>query len=503
MSFVISCEEDFTDIESGVVSNTKFDTNSLSIGVELKNSNINSVVTYNGSVRPNISLLGVHATGSYETLKASIVSQVGISPGLQVIDNANVYGSDTLVVTTIDTVFVKLPYQVTLNEAGTAYELDSIIGDTSKAFNLNVYESDIYFSDLDPVETNKKRVYNSNDPFIPETPGDRLNAIKDFKFIPKLTDTIFIKRRLNDEKRYTIDTVSYLGNASTTLSVPFAVVPLKEDKIKELFLDQYKSGSFASQAAFNNYFKGIILEATGNEGSLISFNFANPTVNPSIEVYYTNTVLTGGTVIDSIRKNDSFPLSGIRASIYDMPEKMYPVNSDVIVQGAAGSEVLVSLFGADDILSATKINELRAQNLLVNDASLTFYINQAADTTAIPYRLFLYKQNGANSFSHVKDAFSEGLASFGGSLARNSASGKLEKYTFRITDYVSDILNGETSYSPKLRLKVSNLTDFLTVTDTIYKNYNWNPKAITLLNHLSMDENKKPTLKISYTKEKD
>ncbi|QXP66074.1 DUF4270 family protein [Polaribacter sp. AHE13PA] len=502
---VISCEKDFTDIKSSIISNTKFDTDTLTVkGIVIENSPITSVTSDNISAEPGLYLLGVHtgANGDYEKIEASIVSQLALSTGLQVIDDANIYGSDTIVVTTIDTAFVKLPYQVTFNNDGTAYELDSIIGDQTKAFNLNIYETSTYLSILNPTEPSKLNSYQSNDVFDKKV--TELNATSDFKFLPSLTDSIVVKRWLSDETVAKQDTIKYFNSTSATIPVPFAAIPLKEDKIKELFLDKYESSDFDSQAAFNDYFRGLILEATGDEGSLVSFNF-NATVKPSLEVYYTNTVVAGGVIIDTIYKNDSFLLSGVRASTYKMDDKVYP-SDKIVLQGAAGSEAKINLFGADTDGNgvADKIEELRARNLLINDASLTFYINQSIDTTAVPYQLFLYKsdENVPPVYSQIKDVYSEGAAVFGGLLQRDS-NGKKEKYTFRITDYISDLLSGETNYSPTLRLKVINATDLLTVTDTIFKNYNWNPKAVTLYNHEAINEDKKVELKISYSEKKD
>ena len=499
---VISCEEDFTDIGSSIISNTKFSTSSMFVDVEMSNSPVTKVKSGNLSVEPGQYLLGVHASDDYEKIEASIVSQLFINSDLQVIGNDNVYDSDTLVVTTIDTVFLKLPYQSTLNGEGTGYDLDSIIGDQSKAFNLNVYETSTYLSELNPTDPSKINSYNSNDVF--EKTGTELNVSKDFSFIPKATDTaIVIKRWLSDNTLSSKDTVTYTSSANSTIPLPFAVIPLKEDKIKELFLDKYESSEFDTQSAFNNYFRGVILEATGNEGSLVSINFS-VAAKPSIEVYYTNTVVAGGVIIDTIQKNDSFLLSGIRASTYKMEDKVYPVNEEVILQGAAGSEATINIFGADTDGNglADKIEELRERNLLINDASLTVYINQSADTTATPYQLFLYKSDQAvnPTYSHVKDVYTEGNRAFGGLLERDS-NGKQEKYTFKITDYISDILSGETDYSATLRLKVMNSTDLQEVTDTVFNNFSWNPKAVTLFNQSAMDEGKKIELKISYSEE--
>ena len=171
-----------------------------------------------------------------------------------------------------------------------------------------------------------------------------------------------------------------------------------------------------------------------------------------------------------------------------------PDVSPLQLQGPTSGEIMIKLFGEDII------DELRDRNLLINDASLTLYINQSKDTTAVPYQLFLYKSDeGANPiYSQVKDLFTEGPAIFGGLLERDN-NGKKEKYTFRITDYVSDILSGKTDYSPLLRLKAINSSDLQTVSDTVYTNYNWNPKAVTIFNHHIENDSKKAVLKISYS----
>lgn len=500
---VISCEKDFTDIGSSIISNTKFSTGSLQVDVAIENSPVPGLNFGNTPLNSALLLLGVHASDDYEKIEASIISQLAINTSLKVINSdtlAKYKTPTTDVFTTIDTVFLRLPYQVTLNTAGDAYELDSIIGDQSKPFTLNVYQSGTYLSDLNLLDTSKKRVYSPNDSYIAlgRDSGGELNTDENFQFLPKATDTkVEVTRRLNDNTKYKIETVTYTNSATSKVPLPFAVIPLKEDKIKELFLDQYGTTNFESQEIFNDYFKGIIIEATGNEGSLISFNF-NGSEKPSIEVYYTSTVRETATndTIKTFRKNDRFLLSGIRTSTYkkNVP-KTYSADK-IVLQGAAGSEATLELFGTDATTVATEIEALREQNLLINDASLTVYVDKSADITAVPYRLFLYKTDGAAPnpvYSQIKDIYTEGAFSFGGLLEKD-AEGVPEKYTFRITDYISDILSGATSTST-LRLKVINSTDLLRVTDTIYRNFNWNPKAVTLL--------KTPQLKISYSEKKD
>lgn len=499
---VLSCEEDFTNIESNVITNNQFSTSSITLdNIIAENSPLERVQSDNLSTSLGQHLIGVYSSLEYEKLEASMVSQVAITTGLKVQDLT--YGADTTVVTKIDTVFLKLPYQVVLNTDGDAYELDSIIGDPSKAFTLNLYRSNTYMSFYNQLEPSKINKYFSDDIF--EKTGDPLNAEVDIAFKPNVNDTtLVIKRRLYDDSIATMDTLNLFSSAVSTIKIPFVRIPLNEELFKELFMDKYETGEFDSQAAFNDYFRGIIIEATGTEGSLISFSFnnTNTALNPTIEAYYTNTVLESGTtIIDTITKNDSFPLSGFRVNTLKMDERTYPNNDEIVIQGTAGNEGDVTL------LNETIIEELRTNNWLINDASLSFYINTSADTTYVPDRLYLYKNNTAVNagFSQIKDAISE--VSFGGIAGQlervtdGDKKGQVEKYTFKITDYVSDILNGEINYTPKLRLKAFNPSD-LPTTDTIFRNYSWNPKAVKLFNSTTLDLDKKPVLKISYSEKK-
>ena len=68
---VISCEKDFTDIGSSIISNTKFETSSLLVDVEIENSPVTEVASDNISSEPGTYLLGVHSTGVYEKIEAS------------------------------------------------------------------------------------------------------------------------------------------------------------------------------------------------------------------------------------------------------------------------------------------------------------------------------------------------------------------------------------------------------------------------------------------------
>ena len=167
-STLLSCEKDFVDIDSNVIRNTAFSTGSVLVNARVENSPVTKVVTSNFTISdaPEY-LLGVHASDEYEKIEASIISQIAIEEGLELFDKnqLTIDPDSATVVTTIDTVFVRMPYRVTLNDEGTAYELDSIIGNQSKAFNLNIYQSSTYLSRLNPSDPSKLNSYSSDHVF--------------------------------------------------------------------------------------------------------------------------------------------------------------------------------------------------------------------------------------------------------------------------------------------------------------------------------------------------
>ena len=494
---IISCEKDFNDIATNVVKNTKFDTKDTILDVVVTNKAITSVGGDGLKIGGTLGqyLLGVYNNSNYEKIEASIVSQVVIYSGIQDKEvGERDYGTDTTIVTTIDTVFLKLPYQATLKSGATAdYTLDSVIGDQTKAFNLNLYRTDTYMSRLNPVDPSKINSYESD--FNYQIIPGRLNSIANYQFKPNALDTALIyKSKLSNGVVYKTDTISLTNNN------PFARVALDKAKFKEIFIDKFGSSEFTSQEAFNEYFKGLYIEASGNEGSLISFLLNNPNqeLKPSIELRYTKTVVKGGTtIIDTIQKSNTFLLSSFSTSVYKMTEKVYPVNKNVIIQGTAGSMAEVKLF------DAAQIQLLKNKNWLINDASLTFYVDQDIvkyDTIATPFKLFLYKEG--SSKTQLKDLITEGNTTFGGNLTITDK--KPDYYSFKITDYVSDFLDGTSNYNPTLGLRVFNPTDLPEIViDTLVRNYNWNPKAVTLLNHeKTLNGERRAKLKLSYSVKK-
>tara|TARA_B100000787_G_scaffold106371_1_gene78921 strand:- start:2954 stop:4585 length:1632 start_codon:yes stop_codon:yes gene_type:complete len=503
---VISCEEDFTDIGTSIVSNGAFTTNDTVFEIEVTGKNIEKVQADGLAIGGLLGqyLLGVYNNNNYKKIEASIISQLSIPQDLTQVDQE--YGSDTIVVTTIDTILLRIPYNASLLSTSTLdadFELDSIIGNQLQPFTLNVFRVETYLSTLNPTTPSIQNMYFSDDNY--EVSTEKLNLVEDIQFTPNRRDTAhFVTRKLSTGLEYDTDTIRYI-NSSPSISIP-----LKEDLIKELIFDQYETSNFASQDAFNSYFRGIKIQAEGDQGSLISLSLNSNSLQPLIDIYYTNTVLVdGGTVVlDTIKKTDTFLLSGIRNSEYKMTPGQIPGFNNVPIQGAAGSIAQLKILGDDNDLNGIPdhLEELRTKNWLINGASITLYVDKdiiEQDTTAIPYRLFIYKDGlniaGEEIPRQIIDYITEGVNQVGGLLELDD-SNKPNSYTFNITDYISELLAGDTDDLPVLGVRVLNPTDLpATSVDTIVRNYNWNPKAIMLLNNNTQDVSRRAKLKISYT----
>ena len=266
---IVSCEEDFTDIGTSIVNNGEFSTNDTVFEIEVTGKNIENVQADGFEIGGVLGqyLLGVYNNSNYKKIEASIISQLAIPFDLTIVDNE--YGSDTTVVTTIDTVLLRIPYNASLLATTTInsnYQLDSIIGNQLVPFTLNVFRLETYLSNLNPSSPALLNAYPSDQ--IYDAGTQKLNSVENIQFMPNSRDTAnFITRKLSTGEVYTTDTIAF-PNLTPSISIP-----LKEDLIKELLFDQYETSNFASQDAFNNYFRGIKIQAEGDSGFVDVFKF--------------------------------------------------------------------------------------------------------------------------------------------------------------------------------------------------------------------------------------
>jgi hypothetical protein len=541
---VASCEENFTDIESGVIRNTKFSTGEVVLDLEINTINLASIVAdnilsdvadnsglpklINGTRPPMDYWLGVYENANAKNLKASFVSQIVLAANLK--NSEDVMDGDTIY--NLDKVVLKIPYTAFATGVDsnglTTYKLDSILGSTSVTTTLEVYRNPTYLNLLNRSNRAKDNTFLSDFDYkeialLTETTG--------FSFTPQATDSIFtfdrIDRTVDANNTTTVQDTLRVRN-SQNIQIPFLAIPLDLSQMKTLFWDEFNGDNFSSSDKFQTYFRGIILRAKGTDGALVPFNLAS--LQTSVDFLYSKTVLKEGEANEVIKDTYSFALGGIQNSIYEMGEAPSVPENSFVVQGTAGISAGINILGVnlsnllpdDPFLEyadkdADSNNYLSLEELatikdeatnefvfLINDADLTFAVNSglSTDSYVLPQRLHVYQNkangNGGLSPTHLSDSYEE--TTFSGVLYTTDTASEAQGYTFKITDYISDLMDGSsTDFSP-LVLKVYNITDNPTITGFLNRNvlqYNWNPRAVVLFNE---NADNRAQLKISYTK---
>ena len=486
---LISCEKEIESIGVNLIDNDTFNTNKLSSEVITTNQNIERIPANLLSQY----LLGVYADEEFGKLKASIVTQLTLPNYGE--SYATGYGDDTA----IDSVLINIPYQTTRIEdyadGKPQFSIDSVFGNKDVSFQLDIFELKTFLNTLDPTDPSKQAIYYSDKDF---QKGDVPLFSNDFKVNPN--DTVsYIKRYLNDGLTvYDVDTIKRDDLA------PSINLPLNEELIHQLFVENPSNTEFLNSDNFNHYFRGFYIEASEfmNEKSyLLSLNMSAA----KMVIYYSKTqdetdeqdLNENGTKgEDGVRTKHTynFTFGSIKSNILERDYTNSKLSGDdrIYVQGAGGSLATVELFSNEDL------TELRANNWLITDANLTLYVDQNASSNIIPEQLFIYNYD---EDTQLLDIITEGISTVGGTLERDDDENPY-KYTFKITDYISELLRSDEPLDlVKLGIKVYNSTDALTsLTDLTIKNYSWTPKGVVLYNHNSSAGDKRVKLEITYTK---
>ncbi len=497
---IASCEKDFEDIGVNLVDNNLFTTKDTTFEILANTRNVDSSRV---DLLPRYTL-GVYRDNEFGKLESSIVSQMGLPASLTTLD----FGLNPV----IDTVIFEIPYFAVndepLEDGKPQFILDSIYGNLSTPWELKISRLKTFLNTLDPTDPTKLKSYYSDEEYLGETELGRIQ-----EFIPNPDDTVlYVTRKLLDD----IDTLK------REPLLPTLKVPFDNDIIRSIFIDDPMGSEFDTDESFVNYFRGLFIEATeiAGGGSMMTLDITQA----GFTIYYTNEILTDEEGVDLNNDGDTddlqvpvktrqtafFPVSALRAGTYKRDYTGSVVESEfntpdlvegkekLYVQANGGSEIELDLFKA---LTDEQLNELRAQNWLINAAFIDFYIDSDFDNEDIPNRLYMYN---ADNNSILLDVVSE-ARTFGidGNVDRDD-DGNPTKYQFLITDYISEILKAENPRElSKLAVKTFHSTDnIISALDTIVKDFSWNPRGIVLKgNNLPLTDPERLRLRIYYTED--
>jgi hypothetical protein len=495
-----SCEEDFQDVGIGIVDNNTFATQKYTAEVSASTVSVDRLNASGLDLEAgklNRYLLGVYSNDNFEKLEGNVISQVFLPASL--VTNTFNYGADTIAQSKIDTVLLTIPYSYSLDgthdNGSRKYSIDSIIGNQDAEFNLNIYRLDYYLNVYNPENPSELNIYYSDQEY---DYTDLLNANPGEPFKFSTTDTMtIVKRRALDGVQYDADTLNQ------NEPQPKIKIALDKDYFQTNILDKLEDPEFSSQDEFTNYFRGLFMEATGEDGALLSFDLANAFV----EMYYSTTVSLESTNIafDTIKGSLNLSLGGVRANQYKRSGTPNQNDANLYLQGAAGQELRLDLFGADNDGNGTpdQLDELRTKDWILNEASLSFYIDEDVydvENDTVPYNLYIFRVNEDEDLQ-VVDVFSqEGVSSLAGGLERDTINNAW-MYKLRITQYINNLVNQNLDDNVStLGVKILNTTDYPRFAgDTVISPYGWTGKGVVLHGPNSNEESKKLKFEIFYS----
>ncbi len=349
-----------------------------------------------------------------------------------------------------------------LNAFPRKFELDSIFGDRTMAFNLKVSLSTFFLRDLDP-STNflEQQEYFSTQEFAPTFISDVL-----YDNDVTINDEEILIFNQDDESTEDIDESTTVG----TRLAPGIRVPLDNTFFQQNILDKEGSSELLSLANFREFLRGLHFSVTpGGEDLLLLLDLsqANITISYTYDSFdesadnmmtkeqrdFQIALLTGG-------GRDQFgglnPIAG--NAVNTLINEAYPAEitnnldtgenaSRIYLKGGAGAFAEIKLF--DEVNGQEIINEIKANNWIINEANLVFYVDRsildATPGVVEPPRLYLYNaetneplydpQFDISNLANTLAAFPE----YDGVL-ETGTDGKGIKYTVRITNYLNDII---------------------------------------------------------------
>ncbi len=342
------------------------------------------------------------------------------------------------------------------------FVLDSIFGNRAVPFPLKVERSTYFLRDLDPNSNfQEAQAYYSNQQFSP-------NFVSDVLFDGEVTisneEMLFFKE--DDPETEDIDE----SEEVETRLAPGIRVALNADFFQSTILDMEGSSELFTAANFSDYFRGIHMSIPGGHEMLLLLDITQATITINYEHDSIDTKGTTDTSDDEATKlNKSYQLRLITRStqnnitttngnaVNTFINEAYPASiSDnldtnanaerIYLKGSAGIYSEIKLF--DENNGQEIINQIKANNWIINEANLVFYVDRnaldAAGNVIEPPRLYLFNaETNAPLYSNRTDNFNQtsslgSYLDYGGLLEKSNNKGI--KYKIRITEHLNNLI---------------------------------------------------------------
>ena len=432
--FTASCEDDFSETGSSLVNNNNFNAllyDSSQIEVSTK-----PLVKMQSNLLNSYSL-GFYSDVIYGSYSASILTQLTLQ-------NPD---PDFGTFPELDSVVLSIPYYSTAisqDEEGIQYELDSIYGTTP--INLELYQSNYFLRSQDPENDYETQAYYSNqgeifESFLEPTPFD---TIVDFQ--PSPLEVTY--REINTQGEF--DTITKSPRMRVNLPVKF---------FKELIIDRDGTSELLSNSNFQNFFRGLYIKPVNKLGvpinALSLLNIRSE--EAKISLYFKTSEVEEPEDDEVEVKEYALFFGSNIINVMNTDDQNIPSGDNIYLKGGQGSMAIVDLF-----TDPTELETLRSSDWLINDANLTFYVdeNEVNEDHNQPERLFVYDlKNNRVLQDYTFDVSANDNNPLNSRLIHMSRLDEDDSgrrfYKIRLTSHISDIINKD-STNTRLGIVVSN-----------------------------------------------
>jgi len=485
----ISCDNDFTDIESDIQGIKNFEANSKLFPFVTRTqtftpftaSGVDAIGVKTNDLGGNLFGVYTDPTSTFGTTIASVTAQV--AP----ISYSPDFGDENRMV---ESVWLNIPYYSTIEDTdeygNNTYTLDSLIGNTEQSFKLSIYRNNYVLRDLDPnSDFQDPQCYYSNQGDLFESNSTTADLLyQDDNFTISAEEHRIQEFDDNGDPIFEDDETTPVYSELYPPGIRVNLVDLEnQDSIdywEDIFFANQGTDILNTKSNFKDFFRGLIFKveptnAIPTEGSLTYLNFNGA----SILFDYTN----------QEEINTEEELDDSEATVYRLEFNENIVNTfkNINVENHDGDEDNLYLKGTEgsmavlELFSGNIVNEdgdleptfdyfySKKDKWLINEANLVFYVNKNlvdGDGTNEPNRVTLYdlKNN-----TPIADYFIDGSTNTTSpTLSKTGFSEVLErddldkgvKYRIRLTAHVTNILKSD-STNVKLGLFIANNVNVL------------------------------------------
>ena len=399
LTSLLSCDKDFNTIGANFVGADNFNTDVFT-GTEIN--------AYNQRLTPGvqtnnlpISLIGRYTDPVYGTTDASVINQVSLSQ----------YSPDFGDNAQIKEVVISLPYFSEIvdtdPDGASTYELDSVFG--TEPIKLTMYRTNYFLRDFDPGPggaIDDPQLYYSNqsstfDPFLSDV------LYNNDAFYPDDQEIVLTETNEETGEDDVVERLSPRLRAVYNIEDTDPNVQALLTYFEDLIIDESVQSNLVSENAFQDYFRGVHIKTEVSSGNghafIANLNQAN------IEITYTYDEQDfsdddgDGDTTEIIEKESEIRINFTENRVNTFDNNFNAVieghiaNNDddkLYLKGGEGSMAVIELFGPDNDgdEEADQLTQLKANNWLINEANLIFYVDRATvqGGSTEPRRIYLY-----------------------------------------------------------------------------------------------------------------